>query len=532
MTPVSGEKYYITTPLYYPNAEPHVGSAFEVIGIDVMARWKRLIGRDVFFLSGTDEHGEKVGKVAGDRGVTPEAFVAEMAGVWQRAWAMMDISHDRFIRTEEAEHKQGVAEFWRRVRDKGDIYLGSYEGLYCTPCESYWTQTQAKGGVCPQCGRALKLLKEPAYFFALSKYQEPLEKLFAENPDFLLPEFRRREMEENFLRPGLQDICISRTTMKWGIPVPDDPDHVVYVWFDALINYLTGVGFGSDEKRFEAWWPAELHVVGKDIVRFHTLLWPAMLLAADLPLPKHVFGHGFVHVVSDDAAGGESVKMSKSLGNIVAPGDIVEKYGADALRYFLLREIPYSGDGNYSELNLATRYNTDLGNDLGNLVLRTLSMLERYFDGKVPPGETRDVVDWPEADKMLHAVAEEVVETAPALMEALSYAQALDAVWALVRAGNRYVEENKPWTLAKDPDQTDRLGVVMYNLAESCRLLSIWLAPFIPATTGRICEQFSVDDAKIPFDLRVNWGGTKPGSVVRKGEPLFPRLDLPGEDQG
>ncbi|HUV38658.1 MAG TPA: methionine--tRNA ligase [Planctomycetota bacterium] len=526
---MSGEKFFVTTAIPYPNAAPHVGTAFEAIGTDVVARWKRLTGCEVFFLTGTDEHAEKVSKVAASRGITPQQLVAEMADVWRDAWHMMEISEDRFIRTEDDDHKRAVAEFWRRVRDSGDIYLGSYEGPHCMPCESYWSETQAKGGVCPECGRKLEVLKEPAYFFALSRYQERLEKLFRDHPDFLLPEFRRREMEENFLRPGLQDICVSRTTIHWGIPVPDDPKHVVYVWFDALINYLTGAGFATDEKRFAKWWPADLHVVGKDIVRFHTLLWPAMLMAADLPLPRRVFAHGFVHVVSDDGTQTEGVKMSKSLGNIVAPGDICAKYGPDALRYFLLREIPYAGDGNYSERNLAGRYNNDLANDLGNLVLRTLSMIERYFDGKVPAGDTRPVVDWHEHDKVLHAVAEEVAETVPALMDTLAFAQALETLWTLVRAANRYVEENRPWTLAKDPAESTRLGVVMYNLAESCRLLAIWLTPFIPGTAAKIREQLALDDVDVSFNARVRWGLMKPGTVIRKGPALFPRLELPGD---
>jgi methionyl-tRNA synthetase len=524
---VSAGKYFITTPIYYPNAEPHVGSSFEVIGIDVMARWKRLEGYDVYFLTGTDEHAEKVSKVAAERGMTPEQLVEEMAEKFKTVWRDLEISFDRFIRTEEPAHREAVAAFWRRVREKGDIYLGSYEGLYCMPCESYWTPTQAKAGVCPECGRALKTLREPAYFFALSKYQKPLEKLFSEKADFLTPEFRRREMEENFLKPGLEDICISRTTIHWGIPVPDDPKHVVYVWFDALINYLTGAGYGTDEDAFAKWWPADLHVVGKDIVRFHTLLWPAILMSAGLPLPKRVFGHGFVQVMSDD--GGEAVKMSKSLGNIVKPGDIVAKYGADALRYFLMREIPYSGDGGYSERNLAVRHNSDLANDLGNLVLRTLSMIERYCQSRVPDGPSQDVASWPAGDKVLHAVAAEIAETAPPMMEELDFAGALEAIWELVRASNRYVEDNRPWALAKDPAQRARLGVVLYNLAESCRLLSVWLSPFIPATCAKIREQLAVDDADVPFADRVAWGLTKSGATQRKGAALFPRLDLPGE---
>ena len=525
---MSPEKYFITTSIFYPNADPHVGSAFEIIGTDVMARWKRLIGCDVFFLTGTDEHAEKVSKAARERGISTEQLVEDMAEVWKAAWRQMDISHDRFIRTEEEDHKRGVAEFWRTVSDNGDIYLGTYEGLYCMPCESYWTQTQAKGGVCPECGRALETLKEPAYFFALSKYQKPLEKLFREHPEFLLPDHRRREMEETFLKPGLNDTCISRTTIHWGIPVPDDPKHVIYVWFDALINYLTGVGYGTDEKRFEAWWPAELHVLGKDIVRFHSLLWPAMLMAAGLPLPKRVFGHGFVQVLSDNADEGP-VKMSKSLGNIVQPGDIIAKYGADAFRYFMMKEISFAGDGAYSERNLAVRYNTDLANDLGNLVLRTLSMIERYFDGRIPAGDRRDVVNWPDGDKVLHAVTEELAETVPRLMDELDFSAALDAIWSLVHAANRYVEENKPWNLAKEHDQRERLGVVLYNLAESCRLLSVWLSPFIPTTSENILAQLSCDDTDRDFAQKVGWGGLKSGTAIRKGEPLFPRLELPGE---
>jgi methionyl-tRNA synthetase len=528
MTPVSREKYYLTTPIYYPNAEPHVGSAFEIVGVDVMARWKRLLDCDVFFLTGTDEHAEKVSKVAKEAGVTPERLVEDMAEKFKQAWKSLDISYDRFIRTEEEVHKRGVVQFWRIVRDKGDIYLGSYEGLYCMPCESYWTRTQAKAGVCPECGRTLQTLREPAYFFALSKYQEPLERLFRENPDFLGPAFRRHEMEETFLKPGLDDVCISRTTIHWGIPVPDDPKHVIYVWFDALLNYLTGVGYGTDEELFRSRWPADLHVVGKDIVRFHTLLWPAMLMSAGIPLPKRVFGHGFVQVLSDDMGVEEPVKMSKSLGNIVKPGDISGKYGVDALRYFLMKEIPYAGDGAYSERNLAMRYNTDLANDLGNLVLRTLSMIERYVGGRIPEGHADPVVEWPDADKVLHAVAEEVAENVPALMEELSFSAALEAIWSLVRAANRYVEETKPWALAKDPASRPRLGVVLYQLAESCRLLSIWLSPFVPTTARKIRSQFALDEAATDFALEAAWGGTKPGTMIRKGEPLFPRLDLPG----
>jgi methionyl-tRNA synthetase len=482
----------------------------------------------VFFLTGTDEHAEKVSRLAKEAGVTPEHLVEEMAGKFKQVWKRLEISHDRFIRTEEDVHKRGVAQFWRNVRDKGDIYLGTYEGLYCMPCESYWTATQAKAQVCPECGRALQMLREPAYFFALSRYQEPLERLFSENPDFLRPDFRRHEMEETFLRPGLEDVCISRTTIHWGIPVPDDPKHVVYVWFDALINYLTGAGYGTDEGLFRKWWPADLHVVGKDIVRFHTLLWPAMLMSAGLPLPKRVFAHGFVQVLSDDAGVEGPVKMSKSLGNIVRPGDIIDKYGADALRYFLMKEITYAGDGAYSERNLAVRYNNDLANDLGNLVLRTLSMIERYCGGRIPAGHAGAVVDWPDADRVLHAVAEEVAETVPALMEELNFSGALEAIWSLVRAANRYVEENRPWGLAKDPADRGRLGVVLYNLAESCRLLSVWLSPFVPSTTEKMRSQLALGDTGADFAEEASWGGTKSGAMTRKGEPLFPRLDLPG----
>ena len=510
-------KFYVTTSIFYANARPHVGSAFEIIGTDVLARYHRLIGDEVFFLTGTDEHGEKNQKVAEQQGVTPKELVDSMVDRFKTPWEKLAISYDGFIRTSEPRHEKVVQELVQKAYDRGDIYEGTYEGLYCTPCESYWSETEAKGGECPQCGRSVRKLSEPAYFFALSKYQDRIEGLLRERPDFIQPDFRRNEMVANFLKPGLRDVCISRSSITWGVPVPINPRHVVWVWFDALPNYLSGIGYLADDEQFAKWWPADVHVVGKDIVRFHTLLWPAMLMAADLEVPGRICAHGFVVV--------EGTKMSKSLGNVVLPEEVAERFGADALRYYLMREIPFWSDGSYSESRLIRRINHDLGNDLGNLVLRTLSMIERYFEGKIPICPHEPLAEQAPLDRALQAASAEVYEGLGAFMDAIEFNRALESIWELVRLANRYVEDNRPWALAKDQQQRQRLSAVMYNLAETCRLLSVYLAPFMPATTDAIRNQFGLEPIAQKLSKEIQWGQTRPGTTIRKGEPLFPRVE-------
>ena len=510
-------KFYVTTPIFYPNARPHVGTAFMVIGTDVLARYHRLIGDEVFFLTGTDEHGEKIQKVAEAQGVTPQALVDEMVQKFKAPWEQLSISYDGFVRTTEKRHEKVVQDLFQKAYDRGDIYEGTYEGLYCTPCESYWSETEAKGAECPQCGRPVRKLTESAYFFALSKYQDRLENLLKERPEFIQPDFRRNEMVANFLKPGLRDVCISRSSITWGVPVPVNNRHVVWVWFDALPNYLSGIGYLSDEEQFRKWWPADIHVVGKDIVRFHTLLWPAMLMAAGLELPKRVYAHGFVVL--------EGAKMSKSLGNVVHPEEIAERYGADALRYYLMREIPFWTDGSYSEEKLVRRFNHDLGNDLGNLVLRTLSMIERYFQGKIPPRPAGSIEEWNPQDRSLLGTALEVHENLANCMDGLEFSRALEGIWDVVRMANRYVEETQPWALAKDPGQRARLEAVMYNLAEACRLLSVYLAPFMPTTCASIRRQFGLGPITRRLCEEVRWGQSEPGTPIQRGEPLFPRVE-------
>ena len=512
-------KYYVTTPIFYPNARPHVGTAFMVIGTDVLARFHRLLGDEVYFLTGTDEHGEKNQKAADQQGVEPQALVDGMVEKFKAPWEKLSISYDGFIRTSEPRHQKVVQELFQRAYDRGDIYKGTYEGLYCTPCESYWAESEAKGGECPQCGRPVRKLSESAYFFALSKYQDRLEGLLRERPDFIQPDFRRNEMVANFLKPGLRDVCISRSSITWGVPVPVNNSHVVWVWFDALPNYLSGIGYLADDAEFRKWWPADVHIVGKDIVRFHTLLWPAMLMAAGLEIPERVYAHGFVVV--------EGTKMSKSLGNVVLPEEIAERYGADALRYYLMREIPFWSDGSYSEDKLVGRFNHDLGNDLGNLVLRTLSMIERYFEGKIPPGQDfhQPPAELAPMDKALRAASVEVYENLDGFIDALEFNRALESIWGLVRLANRYVEENRPWVLAKDPQQRQRLSAVLYNLAEACRVLSVYLSPFMPTTCDAMRRQFGLGPISGKLSEETNWGQTRAGTPIARGDALFPRVE-------
>ncbi len=508
---MSKGSFFITTAIPYPNATPHVGSCFEMVGTDVLARYKRLCGYDVLFLTGMDEHGEKVEKAARQRGISPQAHVDEMTQKFRTLWEHLEISNDDFIRTTEPRHEKAAIEVFRRVRDRGDIYKGTYAGPYCVRCETYLIERQLVAGNCPSCGDPVKELSEEAYFFRMSKYQRALEEHIRENPSFIEPAFRRREMLANFIEPGLEDVCISRSSIAWGIPVPDDPEHVLYVWFDALVNYLTGVGFPVDRERFGNYWPAQLHIVGKDIMRWHTTIWPTMLMSAGLEVPCRVYGHGFVTV-----EGG--AKLSKSEGAYLTPQALIDNYGADALRYHLLREIPYAGDGVFSESNLITRVNTDLGNELGNLLHRALSMIEQYTDGRVPtPGES--------ADDALPEAVTDMMARLDEMMNALEFSRALESIWSMVRLGNRYVEEKKPWLLAKDPTLRHKLSTVLYNLVELLRILAVCLSPFMPASSLKMTAQLGLEPGTETLEELTQWGLMPPHTFVKKGEPLFPRIE-------
>jgi len=510
------EKFYITTPIYYANGDPHIGHAYSTIAADTLARFNRFRGRDTFFLTGMDEHGAKNENAARAAGISPQEFVDQVAERFLRLWRRLDIRFDDFIRTTEPRHKRVVQEVFRRFYEQGDIYKSEYEGWYCTPCETFWPETKLVEGKCPDCEREVQRLKEESYFFRLSKYQDRLLAHIEAHPEFIQPESRRNEMV-SFIKQGLEDLCVSRTTFHWGIPVPMDPRHVVYVWIDALTNYISAVGYLSgdpeEEKLFERYWPADVHLVGKEIVRFHTIIWPILLMALDVPLPETVFGHGWLIQ--------ESGKMSKSKGNVIDPHDLIDRYGADAVRYFLLREIPFGADGKYSEEAIINRTNVDLANDLGNLLHRTLSMLEKYRDGVVPrPSPQFD-------DGAPARLLGEVVPRVEKAMDSLEIPQALEAIWDLVNLGNHYIEDNAPWRLAKDPGQRARLDTVLYNLLETLRVLGGLLVPFLPETPRRIWRQLGLDEdpARSTWSEVTHWGGLEPGTVTRKGEPIFPRLD-------
>lgn len=504
--------FYVTTPIYYPSDVLHIGHALTTTLADTLARYKRMQGYDVWFLTGSDEHGQKIQRKAQEKGVTPQEYVDPIVASFQKLWRELQISYNDFIRTTEPRHQATVQELLWRIYEKGDIYRANYRGWYCTPCETFWTERQLVEGNCPDCGRPVEMLEEESYFFRLGKYQDDLLRHIEAHPDFIQPPSRRNEMV-SFIKSGLEDLCISRTTFDWGIQVPFDSRHVVYVWFDALTNYISALGWGTpDDHLFIKYWPEAVHLVGKDIVRFHTIIWPIMLMAAGLPLPKKVFGHGWLLV--------DGGKMSKSRGNVVDPLVLIERYGADAVRYFLLRELPYGGDGYYSEDALRTRYNTDLANDLGNLIHRSVTMIQKYCDGVVPaPG----LAEGPDLE--LRQVALEVPEAVETQLERFDTAEALVAVWRLVARANKYVEETAPWNLARN-GQKERLDTVMYNLAESLRLLGLVLAPFMPELPGRIFIQLGLESPAggWRWEEAKAWGRFPAGTRVRPGQPLFPRL--------
>lgn len=505
--------FYLTTPIYYPNDKLHIGHAFSTVMADSMARYKRMRGYDTYFLTGTDEHGQKIERVAKAAGKEPQEYVDQIVKGIRNLWKVLLISNDDFIRTTETRHKKVVQQIFKKIYDQGDIYKAEYEGWYCTPCETFFTERQiGEDKLCPDCQRPVELLREESYFFKMSRYQERLLKYIEDNPEFIQPVSRRNEMI-SFIKGGLEDLCVSRTTFNWGIPVPINEKHVIYVWFDALTNYISALGYGMEnDSLYQKYWPADVHLMAKDIVRFHAVIWPTILMAAGLPLPKQVYGHGWLLL--------ESGKMSKSKGNVVDPLVLADKYGVNAVRYFLLREMAPGADGYYSEDALVTRVNTDLANDFGNLVSRTVAMIEKYFAGRIPAPHEQG-----QYDQELRDLAQSLPGEAAALMDGLDFFGALALIWRLVNRANKYIDETMPWSLAKDPAQEGRLATVMYNLAEVIRIVTVMVTPVMPTLPEKVWAQLGCEAAANSKWTAVAWGGTVPGQQVKRGEALFPRIE-------
>ncbi|MCI8729390.1 MAG: methionine--tRNA ligase [Clostridia bacterium] len=511
---MSQQKYYITTPIYYPSGKWHLGTCYTTVICDALARFKRMQGYDVFYLTGTDEHGQKIDDVAKSVGVPVKEYIDKVVKELKELWGLLDISYDKFIRTTDDYHEKAVQKIFEKLYEQGDIYKDEYEGYYCKPCESFWTKSQLVDGKCPDCGREVSLMKEESYFFRLSKYQDRLIKLIEENPEFLQPKSRQNEMLNNFLRPGLQDISVSRTSFDWGVKVPFDPKHVVYVWIDALTNYITALGYGSDDTTlFDKYWPADIHMMGKEIVRFHSIIWPAILMALDIPLPKKVYGHGWLLLSGD--------KISKSKGNAVDPVILSERYGVDAVRYYLLREIPFGQDGSYSNRAFISRINSDLANDFGNLVSRSTAMCSQYFGGIVPErGEIEEV------DKSLIDVCNGAYEKVAKAMDSLLVPEALEEIWKIIIRANKYIDETTPWLLAKDESKRARLQSVIYNLIEAIRMANVLVSPFLTKSYVEVFKKIGVTDEYLEGFGSLEFGAMRSGAKVEKGEALFKRIDI------